>query len=286
MIFPVGVQYFERIRTDGDGCVEKTVLVFKLASDGFYNFLKCPHHSGKSLPLSTRETYFEEEKELFDGQKHRMMTVSASIISKFRAKRCDFRSVWSYFIAICKQNMSLIMEFNHIFVRKIIKYKIMDNNSIKNNIIRLRKSRNMSQTEMADTLGISRTAYRNIERGETKLINDNVSKIAEKLEVASEVLLLGWFTEVADSEQNLEEPNGRYQSVADHLISSYSKEVAILTNEVERLSKKVASLEEQTETLKDLVKSKEEIISMMKKLNVIQRELSSGKHPTDYLSND
>ena len=43
----------------------------------------------------------------------------------------------------------------------------MDNDSIKNNVFKLRLERNMSQREVAEALGISRNAYRGIEMGKT-----------------------------------------------------------------------------------------------------------------------
>ena len=67
----------------------------------------------------------------------------------------------------------------------------MDNNSIKENIERIRTEHHLSQAEMAKELGISRNAYRKLEKGETKLISDTVFKIADVLNVSPEEVLIG-----------------------------------------------------------------------------------------------
>jgi len=47
--------------------VDKTALMYKMASEGAYHFLSRPRRFGKSLLLSTLEAYFEGRKELFQG---------------------------------------------------------------------------------------------------------------------------------------------------------------------------------------------------------------------------
>ena len=67
MKYPIGIQNFESLRTDGYDYVDKTELVYKLASEGRYYFLSRPRRFGKSLLLSTLKAYFEGKRELFDG---------------------------------------------------------------------------------------------------------------------------------------------------------------------------------------------------------------------------
>lgn len=67
MKYPVGIQNFGKIRREGYVYVDKTSLMYKLASEGSYYFLSRPRRFGKSLFLSTLESYFRGEKELFDG---------------------------------------------------------------------------------------------------------------------------------------------------------------------------------------------------------------------------
>ena len=67
MKYPIGIQTFENIITDGYAYVDKTALVYKLVSEGKYYFLSRPRRFGKSLLLSTLKAYFEGKRELFDG---------------------------------------------------------------------------------------------------------------------------------------------------------------------------------------------------------------------------
>ena len=67
MLYPIGIQDFEKIRKDGFVYVDKTDLVFKMAHKGGYYFLSRPRRFGKSLLVSTMEAYFSGKKELFDG---------------------------------------------------------------------------------------------------------------------------------------------------------------------------------------------------------------------------
>jgi len=66
-IYPIGIQNFEKIRTDGYFYVDKTAQVYQLAKTGSYYFLSRPRRFGKSLLLSTFEAYFRGKKELFGG---------------------------------------------------------------------------------------------------------------------------------------------------------------------------------------------------------------------------
>ena len=67
MIFPIGIQNFEKLRSDGYVYVDKTALVYKLAKSGSYYFLSRPRRFGKSLLISTLEAYFSGRKDLFGG---------------------------------------------------------------------------------------------------------------------------------------------------------------------------------------------------------------------------
>ena len=67
MLYPIGIQNFEKIRKDGYAYVDKTALIYRLATTGTYYFLSRPRRFGKSLPLSTMEAYFKGKKELFEG---------------------------------------------------------------------------------------------------------------------------------------------------------------------------------------------------------------------------
>ena len=64
---PIGIQNFEDLRNKGFKYVDKSDIVYKLATEGKYYFLSRPRRFGKSLLLSTIEAYFQGKHELFDG---------------------------------------------------------------------------------------------------------------------------------------------------------------------------------------------------------------------------
>ena len=67
MKYPIGIQDFEKLRTNRYSYVDKSRFVYKLATEGEYYFLSRPRRFGKSLFLSTLEAYFQGKKELFEG---------------------------------------------------------------------------------------------------------------------------------------------------------------------------------------------------------------------------
>lgn len=122
----------------------------------------------------------------------------------------------------------------------------MDNTSIKRNIRNVRKSRNFTQEEMAFRLGISLTAYRDLEKGETSIVNANLLKVADLLDTTTEELVLGY------KPIPLEGPG------VEDIREEYTGKVNILEKRIKDLEKLVGSLEETIST-------KNEIISMLKK---------------------
>ncbi len=67
MKYPIGMQSFEDMRTEGFVYVDKTARMYELTSMGKYYFLSRPRRFGKSLLLSTMESYFLGKRELFKG---------------------------------------------------------------------------------------------------------------------------------------------------------------------------------------------------------------------------
>ena len=68
----------------------------------------------------------------------------------------------------------------------------MTEQSIKNNILKVRESLNLTQEEMANMIGLSRQAYINLEHGVTTLVNKWLFRMAEATGVELEVFLLGF----------------------------------------------------------------------------------------------
>ena len=65
--YPVGIESFYDIRTEGYAYIDKTKYIYDLANSGVYFFLSRPRRFGKSLLLSTMEAYFSGKRELFKG---------------------------------------------------------------------------------------------------------------------------------------------------------------------------------------------------------------------------
>ena len=64
---PVGMQNFKDIRQNDFVYVDKTEYIWKLINGSKSYFLSRPRRFGKSLLVSTFESYFSGEKELFKG---------------------------------------------------------------------------------------------------------------------------------------------------------------------------------------------------------------------------
>ena len=67
MKYPIGIQSFEKIVSEGYVYVDKTDLIYQLIKSGTIYFLSRPRRFGKSLLVSTLKCYFQGKKELFRG---------------------------------------------------------------------------------------------------------------------------------------------------------------------------------------------------------------------------
>ena len=90
MLYPIGIQDFESLRTGGYLYIDKTALIYKLQGEGKYYFLSRPRRFGKSLLVSTLKAYFEGRKDLFEGLK--MMEVEQDWV-KYPVLNFDFNGV-------------------------------------------------------------------------------------------------------------------------------------------------------------------------------------------------
>lgn len=104
----------------------------------------------------------------------------------------------------------------------------------------------MTQEDMAARLDISLTAYRDLERGSTNIMNANIFKIAELLDISVEELLLGYRPVQAKGIQ------------VEDVRAEYGGQITVMERRISDLEKLVSSLEETIIT-------KNEIISMLKK---------------------
>ena len=122
----------------------------------------------------------------------------------------------------------------------------MDNTTIKDNIRKIRKTRRMTQEEMALRLGISITAYRDLEKGNTSILNSNVYKIADLLDTPAEEIVLGYRPSQIEG-ASLKEMQQEY------------------SGKIESLKRRILDLEKLVLSLEETIGSKNEIISMLKK---------------------
>ena len=122
----------------------------------------------------------------------------------------------------------------------------MDNSTIKNNIRAIRKQRKYTQEEIADKLGISLTAYRDLEKGSTSIMNGHVIRMAGLLNMSTEELVLGY------------QPDPEAGVVLEDIRKEYGDKVRNLEKRIKDLEKLVSSLEETIAT-------KNEIITMLQK---------------------
>ena len=122
----------------------------------------------------------------------------------------------------------------------------MDNISIKNNIRKIRKARKLTQEDMAHKLGISLTAYRDIEKGNTSILNSNLLKIASLLDTPTEEIVLGYCPTQAEG-RDIREVQAEY------------------SGRINILEKRIADLEKLVRVQEESISSKNEIIAMLKK---------------------
>lgn len=133
----------------------------------------------------------------------------------------------------------------------------MDNISVKKNISRTRENLRITQEEMAEKLGISRNTYRSIEKGQTKLVNEHLDRIASILETSAEELVLGYAPE-RHGQAMLGEIQEEYEFRLKEKDRAHAEQIGKLESTIRELNEKVRLLEE-------LIDTKNEIISMLRK---------------------
>jgi transcriptional regulator with XRE-family HTH domain len=99
---------------------------------------------------------------------------------------------------------------------------------------------------MAHKLGISLTAYRDLEKGNTAILNGNIPKIASLLDTPTEEIVLGYFPAQTDDKDIRE------------IREEYSGKINVL-------EKRIADMEKLIRIQEEHIASKNEIISMLKK---------------------
>ncbi len=134
----------------------------------------------------------------------------------------------------------------------------MINSVIKSNIYLKRKELSLTQEDVAQKLGISVTAYRDLERGNTNMLNPHIPKIAEVLETSIEELILGYFPLAKDAEE-LEDLEKKYAGSLRQKDEEYENNLKALKNQITQMQTAIDSLQET-------VKTKNDIIGLLQKL--------------------
>ena len=128
----------------------------------------------------------------------------------------------------------------------------IDENSIKENLRKAREERGLTQSEIADSLEISVTAYQKIESGKTRILNKNFSKCAETLGVSIPELVVG-FKPVKDAESTIADMKESYGMKMRVQESGYIQEIQRRDREIERLNGVIKDKEETINTQKLLI---------------------------------
>lgn len=136
--------------------------------------------------------------------------------------------------------------FTNTFAPNLKTTAEMDNISIKDNIRKVRQRRRLTQEEMAHRLNISITAYRDLEKGKTSILNNYVGQIADVFDTSAEELVLG-YKPIQMGIQDVKEVREEYQG------------------KVFNLERRIQDLEKVIRLLEENIQSKDQIISMLKK---------------------
>ena len=137
----------------------------------------------------------------------------------------------------------------------------MNNDTVKKNIERIRTEKKMSQEEMASALGVTRNTYRNIEKGDTKLISNTIIKFAEWAGMTPEEVVLGYLP-VEDRDNALKDTR-----------EMMNRRIAVLTEEYED---KLERMRKEISLLKDLIKEKDDNIRNLKSCMAILEKRAEG----------
>jgi len=127
----------------------------------------------------------------------------------------------------------------------------MDNDSIKQNLERIRLEHGLSQKEMAKAIGVVRNTYRNIEKGSTHLISDTLMKVAEWAGITPEELVLG-YEPSEDGSAKLKDAREEFNRRTKELTDGYEA--------------RLEALRKENSLLRDAVKDKDDYIRSLKSI--------------------
>ena len=132
----------------------------------------------------------------------------------------------------------------------------MDEKTVKQTLLRLRKENRYSQLKIANLLGISRNAYRNLECGGTRIVNENIEKVAELTGTTKEEILLG-YKPVRDVREEIIHVRDHFAELAEAERIQHEARVAALEQEIAFQQELIASLKKNISALEAYIRSLE-----------------------------
>ena len=135
----------------------------------------------------------------------------------------------------------------------------MDNSTIKKNLESYRESRHISQSEMALRIETSRNSYRQMEKGDTMLINDKLPRIASVLGISTEELLLGY--EPLQAGEWVLNTSDNHAEQLHALTQEYEERLQALREEIDVRDTCINSLKDNVEHLKGIIRRQEKELS-------------------------
>ena len=120
----------------------------------------------------------------------------------------------------------------------------MDNRSIKENILKLREERKLTQEHVADIMGITSNAYWGIETGKTQLISKRIFQIAKIFDVSVNDIIYGHDIEKEILTKFLEENQGKYEKEKASAIKDLQSEIESLKAQLHDKEKIIRLMEE------------------------------------------
>lgn len=118
----------------------------------------------------------------------------------------------------------------------------MDDSTIKNNLRKKRNDLGLTQTEMASRLEISLNAYRKLESGSTRIINEHVGKFAKEAGVSLSELVNG-FDPVPQDSGYIDELKDSYDRQIREMQAEYRQELARVVEDNRNLRIRMADKE-------------------------------------------
>ena len=128
---------------------------------------------------------------------------------------------------------------------------------MRENLSRAREKFGFTQKELGEGIGINRVSISALETGKTRILNENLGKIAVFLGISIEELLLGYKPD-PDSAGQLEQERADYGLKKASITAEYEEKL-------EAASREKAALLALVDSLKETIRNQEEIISMLRR---------------------